>query len=81
MGKATIINYSIPFEFLKEVEDLYDLLDNYDEFKTALTRMNPRYNKITKQNQLKTAKFRFIIKFCKREIKKKLLLPITNKDA
>ena len=71
---VNFLNYSVSEEFeKKEVEELFFLLDKYPEFIKTLEKISPRYNKKTKQNKLKTAKFKFVIVFCKREIKKKLL--------
>ena len=57
---TSLINFSCPREFEEKVLEMYNLLEKDQEFLEAVKEMNPRYNKINKQNSLKSAKWRFI---------------------
>jgi len=73
MGRATIINYSVPANFLESIQKAEDLLNKDKSFLESVESLPARYKKQTTQNKLKSVKFRYLVAFYIRHCQAKLL--------
>ena len=76
-----MVNFFLNPANQKIYEELQLILDKYPEFKRFKDATKPNYNKLNNQNKFKTLKFKFLIQFCLREIKKNMAKNIEVKNV
>lgn len=63
MQKATLVAYSVPEKFIKQLEEAEDLVEKDNNYLELKKQLETRYKRKTKQNKFKSLKYRFMVSF------------------